>query len=171
MAKDKTKPCVKCEAVDRNARGDCRPCARAGMKAWQKAHPKKFRKGIAAWRKAHPGKAKSYGKAWRAANPEKKRLSQANHMLKRNYNLTKEEYDRMFAEQDGRCAICGEPETALDRTGDRVMALAVDHNHNRFQVRMLLCRNHNIGLGLFQDSPVLLRAAAAYLERWAESAK
>jgi Recombination endonuclease VII len=169
MAKDKTKPCVKCEAVDRNTRGDCRPCARAGMKAWQKAHPKKFRAGVAAWKKAHPKRVSAHGAVWRKANPEKKRFNQANHMLKRNYNLTLGQYNAMLEAQGGVCAICGQPETALDRTGERVMALAVDHDHGKFQVRMLLCRNHNTGLGLFGHNSRLLRAAADYLDRWANT--
>jgi hypothetical protein len=167
MAKDQTKPCVKCNAVDRNTRGDCRPCARAGMKVWKKAHLKKFRRGVAVWKKAHPKEVKAYNKAWLKANPEKKRGSQAAHMLRRNYNLTLEQYDRMHAEQNGLCAICGQPETMLDRTGKRVKALSVDHNHKTGQVRMLLCNNHNGGIGFFQESPALLRAAADYLERWA----
>jgi hypothetical protein len=163
MAKDTMKPCVKCAAVDRNTRGDCRPCARAGMRAWKAAHPKAFHGGVAAWKKAHPAQVSAHGRAWRAANPDKKRLNQASHMLKRNYGLTRAEYDRMYAEQGGVCAICGEPETVVDRTGTRTRPLSVDHCHRTDQVRGLLCAACNSGIGQLKDSPLLLVAAILYL--------
>jgi hypothetical protein len=62
-------------------------------------------------------------------------------------------YEKRFKEQDGRCAICGHK--------DR---LVVDHNHATGLMRGLLCYTHNTALGMFRDSPKLLRAAAEYLE-------
>ncbi|MEU0663871.1 endonuclease VII domain-containing protein [Streptomyces lavendulocolor] len=69
----------------------------------------------------------------------------------------------------GTCAICGRP----DGEG---RALSVDHDHGCCPegdrtcgkcVRGLVCGACNHGLGKFRDSPELLRAAAAYLERHA----
>lgn len=53
------------------------------------------------------------------------------------------------------CAICGQP---------FVKTPQADHDHATGQVRGLLCGNCNSGLGLLQDNPELLRAAANYLE-------
>lgn len=53
---------------------------------------------------------------------------------KQVYGITVEDYDRMFDEQGGVCAICG------NGTKRR---LAVDHNHETGVVRGLLCPRCN----------------------------
>jgi hypothetical protein len=53
-----------------------------------------------------------------------------------------------------RCAICG---THVN--------LGVDHDHKRKYRRGVLCGHCNRGLGMFRDSPDLLRLAALYLEQ------
>jgi hypothetical protein len=68
----------------------------------------------------------------------------------------------MVAAQHDVCAICHEPET-VEKYG-RVQPLSVDHDHVTGQVRRLLCNSCNRGIGYFRDNPVLLRAAAEYLE-------
>ena len=45
--------------------------------------------------------------------------------------------------------------------------LVQDHCHRTGLLRDPLCRRHNMALGLFDDSAVLLRKAASYLERHA----
>ncbi len=82
--------------------------------------------------------------------------------LRAKYGISAAAYDALLAEQDGRCAICGLPET-LSRAG-RVLQLAVDHCHASRTVRGLLCGDCNNGLGRFKDDPELLLRAAAYLK-------
>lgn len=65
-------------------------------------------------------------------------------------------YRKMEAEQDGKCAICGEK--------PRTKALSLDHNHTTGQIRKFLCHKCNVGMGQFGDDPKLLRLAAEYLE-------
>ena len=80
--------------------------------------------------------------------------------------MTPEEYEAKLAEQDGRCALCGrEPKTGFKVDGGRMPALHRDHDHVTGKWRDFLCGSCNNGLGLLQDDPVLLRAAAAYIER------
>jgi hypothetical protein len=64
-----------------------------------------------------------------------------------------------------RCAICDQPEGAIDPHSKKPRKLAVDHNHVTGAVRALLCTNCNTGLGRFDDSRELLRRAIAYLEK------
>lgn len=72
------------------------------------------------------------------------------------YGMPMGTYQQMVAAQGGRCAICGEIPTK---------PLLVDHRHGDGQVRGLLCRTCNLGLGHFKDNPELLTAAIAYLAR------
>ncbi|MFF8383602.1 endonuclease VII domain-containing protein [Streptomyces kanasensis] len=85
------------------------------------------------------------------------------------YRLPPGRYAEMLASQGGVCSICKQ----ADSEG---LALSVDHGHDCCPgssgicgkcVRGLLCRACNHGLGNFRDDPELLRAAAAYLERYA----
>ena len=85
---------------------------------------------------------------------------------KRLYNLTPEEYQQRYEEQNGVCDICHQPEKAINPKTGRPFALAADHNHKTGQVRGLLCSKCNPGLGNFKDSPELLDNAAAYLRKW-----
>lgn len=88
------------------------------------------------------------------------------HDLKRHFDLTNDQYLEMHDAQNGRCAICGEPEKRT-RNG-RVRWLAVDHDHaGGGKIRELLCGDCNVVLGLMNDDPARLRAAAAYLDRHA----
>ncbi len=78
--------------------------------------------------------------------------------LMRNYGLTIEDYDMMYVEQEGSCAICGVHSSEIP------MSLAVDHCHDTGAVRGLLCTSCNTTLGNMGDNPALLREAAKYLE-------
>jgi hypothetical protein len=77
--------------------------------------------------------------------------------LTRRYGITAAEADFLLEKQGGRCAIC-----------QVASASHVDHDHATGAVRQLLCFNCNGGLGQFKDNPVVLRAAAAYVERHRE---
>jgi hypothetical protein len=74
-------------------------------------------------------------------------------------------YQEMLREQNGVCAICGEPERSPDKATGKTRDLAIDHNHETGVVRQLLCSNCNRALGLFCDDPALLDAAMAYLHK------
>ena len=74
------------------------------------------------------------------------------HLLKQ-YGLTEADFDRMLAQQDGKCSICGDP------------AVVVDHCHETDQVRELLCFSCNRGLGDFKENVAAMKKAVEYLER------
>lgn len=81
----------------------------------------------------------------------------------REYGITMHDYLDMWRAQHGVCFICGQPEKAIDNRSGKPRLLAVDHNHATGEVRSLLCRSCNTGLGMFEDDPVLLDRAADYL--------
>ena len=88
--------------------------------------------------------------------------------LLQTYNLTPEQYNQMFQEQEGRCKICSKHQIDLPRS------LSVDHDHNCCPgdkscgncIRGLICDRCNHGLGHFQDDPELLQKAINYLKEY-----
>lgn len=84
-----------------------------------------------------------------------KKLSKINK-LKRHYNLSIEEFNKMKEKQKNCCAIC---ETSFDNT-----KVHVDHCHDSGKVRGLLCNMCNTGIGFLKDSYEIVRSAAKYLE-------
>lgn len=84
----------------------------------------------------------------------------ADRYLKRQYKISVSEWDRLYAEQQGRCAICGGEGFSM-KPG--YAKLNVDHCHKTDRVRGLLCHNCNRGLGLFQDDTGFLSRAIDYL--------
>jgi hypothetical protein len=77
-------------------------------------------------------------------------------VLRRNFGITPDDYDKMLHDQGGGCAICHEP--------PRAMRLAVDHCHDSGSVRGLLCNLCNRGIGALKDDPTILARAIQYLE-------
>lgn len=82
--------------------------------------------------------------------------------LRKNYGVTLEWYNEQYAKQQGVCAICGRPETAVIR--GKLLRLAVDHCHYSGKVRGLLCRMCNNGIGHFLHDTSLLQKAVHYLQ-------
>lgn len=93
-------------------------------------------------------------------NREKHLRQRKNNHLKTMYGITIEDYDRMFEEQGGVCAICKQSESQSYRK------LAVDHCHKTNRVRALLCYGCDRGIGSFKENPESLLAAAKYLSRY-----
>jgi hypothetical protein len=116
----------------------CRICNGIRTRKWQSAHPVQMRRNrqqIARWCRRHPG-----------------------HALLRKFGISLEQYFALLQKQGGGCAICGRK---VNVTKKRRMP--VDHCHKTNVVRGILCDHCNTALGLFQDSPDLLRRALAYL--------
>ena len=85
--------------------------------------------------------------------------------LHTNYGITAKQYDRMFAEQGGVCACCGQSETRLDSRTGEVRYLSVDHDHDTGDVRSLLCGECNSAFGMMQEDPDRIRMLLAYAEK------
>lgn len=83
----------------------------------------------------------------------------------KKYGITHQQFDAMVVAQAGLCAICGQPPSTVNGLSGKVYDLNVDHCHETKVVRGLLCHSCNRALGMFQDSPAILRRAAAYLEK------
>lgn len=85
------------------------------------------------------------------------RPSLRNTLIKSRYGIDQTEYNVMFEEQKGCCALCKKHQSQLKKT------LAIDHCHTTGMVRGLLCGNCIRALGYLQDSIALMQNAIAYL--------
>lgn len=90
----------------------------------------------------------------RSYHQHKERLVKKRYGAKlRIYGISGEEYDKLFKEQDGLCAICHEEP-----------ANAIDHNHETGKVRALLCTRCNAGLGQFREDVTYMLNAIEYIK-------
>lgn len=112
--------------------GYCKPCINILKKAYRAKHKERIN---AARRK----KNKTY--------------SYRTRRYQKLYGITCYSINKMWEEQDKKCAICKEPVQRFD----------IDHNHKNGQVRGLLCRPCNVGLGQFKDNINNLKEAIRYL--------
>ena len=85
--------------------------------------------------------------AYQKGRPRKQRP-----WIDRTYGLSEDDWQRLFNEQGGLCAVCRE-----------APATCVDHDHETGRVRGLLCRTCNLGIGHLKDDPERLESAARYL--------
>lgn len=63
----------------------------------------------------------------------------------------------LYDSQNGKCAIC---KIALEDKS------RLDHRHEPYKLRGLLCFSCNIGLGMFKDNTKILLEAIFYLNRY-----
>lgn len=102
---------------------------------------------------------REYMKKWREANPDRA----IDNEMKKRYGISLNDYNSMFDEQNGACAICHNEETRVDHWNKMVSRLAVDHDHKTGKVRGLLCHSCNNSLGHMHDDPSRMMQAAIYL--------
>ena len=88
---------------------------------------------------------------------QRRKNSSRKWYLKSNYNITEEQYNKLFLEGNKKCWICESSSTNR---------LNVDHNHKTGKVRGLLCGKCNRGLGLFKDNKDIILLAAKYLRKF-----
>lgn len=94
---------------------------------------------------------------------EKNKLKMFYTHIKYKYGISREQYELLFKQQNGCCAIC---EKSQEQCKYR---LHVDHNHDSNIIRGLLCNDCNCALGLFKEQPLILQKAILYLEKSSNS--
>lgn len=93
-------------------------------------------------------------KKWAKSNKDRRK----HNLLKSMYNITLDDYNKMFEDQNGCCKICEKHQSELNKP------LFVDHCHTTGKVRGLLCSKCNLGIGYADDSVNILKNMIKYLE-------
>lgn len=153
----------------RNAQSVSNPLARKEYMAnYYEANPDKFKGRTPEQRESYNAKRrtkyaedaqfreshKATVREWAAQNPEKKHAQRV-----RKYGLTPEQMKAMLDAQGQACAVCGHTEKR------HKLFPMIDHCHTTGKVRGILCSRCNMAIGLFRDSPELMRKAIEYLSR------
>lgn len=89
---------------------------------------------------------------------QKRSLYIRSWQLKREYNLTLDQYNQMLEQQNYSCLICEREQSIFDKK------LSVDHDHKTGKIRGLLCSNCNAMLGHINDDIQKMKRAIKYLE-------
>ena len=137
------KPCL--------ARGLCSSCYHK-----EPDQAKRRRKWQNEWAKKNKAKVRAYAQALYVKH--RVRIL-ANNKVRRQwklYEITQEQYDKMFEQQHGVCYICFSPP---NRQG-----LNIDHDHITGRVRGLLCWFCNKYIVCGPNTPELLARAIEYLK-------
>lgn len=148
------KPCVKCGATERNARGQCKPCARAAVAKWRSSNPDKVRSTSAKYQANNTDKIRAYAAQyhttnagrervrrakWRASNPEACRISSHNRRarkLEAGGKLSKGLSGKLFKLQRGLCPCCKKP-LGDDYHLDHVMPLFLGGKNEDWNMQLL----------------------------------
>jgi hypothetical protein len=110
------------------------------------------------YRLDHKDKSKEYYKT----NKERLRLKSRAGILRRNYNITIDQYNQMLKDQNECCAICHKHKSLFKKN------LAVDHCHKTSKVRGLLCTLCNQSLGSLNEDVNVINNMIKYIEKHKE---
>ena len=127
----------KCQSSPDGKARQCKECDSEHSKKYYRAHVKE--RLIA-------------GKEYYGKNPDAYR----NSRYKIRYGITLEQYNQLFKNQNGVCAICGNKE-------ERYKHLMIDHNHKTNKVRGLVCTKCNLALGYMEDNIYKIQNMIKYL--------
>lgn len=168
-----TRPCSDCgKPIDGKSKSYCRACINTRNKAYRAVKPEQYLAKEKEWRERNREVIRERNREWAKNNPRPRRTTPEKdwaQALKRKYGLTVEQFDQMWSEQEGKCAICKsemEPPQFGRGRGGPARGVVVDHDHETDEVRGLLCRLCNVGLGSLGDSLTTLQSAVAYLEKY-----
>ena len=122
----------------------CKLCCSSYSKSYTINNSKQLNKNYKRWNSDNPG--------WRK-----------DKRLQKMYGITLAQYEAMILSQDGKCAICKQPETTVHAKTGETSELCVDHCHKTGKVRGLLCNSCNRGIGNLRDNASFCYAAGDYL--------
>lgn len=126
------------------------------------AEDEKYRDRLKAKSRAHQAAHREQRNERHRRRSWEQKLADRWRRLRGAYGISIERYEELLARQGGVCGICRKPPRE---------PLCVDHSHATGEVRGLLCRKCNTGLGFYDDDADLMAAGGAYLRKRAADDK
>lgn len=108
-------------------------------------------------------KSRLAGAEWKKNNPEKVRLKNRKLQVLKTYGMNWESYVSLYNQAEGRCQICSAFVELAAKGKGTTKAACVDHCHETGEVRGILCRACNVGIGHLGDSKERIWNAYKYL--------
>lgn len=161
MTKGNGKPCKKCGTSEWRENGQCKSCAIANSRKWERNNRDKVTSSKRKWNKNNRDKANASNRKWKKDNPDKvtagKRKWNKNNPDKANAknqrrrtaktnaggSYTSYEWDQLIKQQDGRCLKCGKKEKL---TVDHVIPVSKGGTSNIDNIQGL-CQSCNSSKG------------------------
>lgn len=134
----------------------CIPCRRIKQKEWVAADPsrtEKARQRAKEWSRNNPEKKRQHSLNWKKRNIDSVKEKGFAYHINKTYGLTVEQYDQIFQNQSGCCAIC-----------NKNKKLWIDHDHNTGNVRGLLCPSCNTLVGYIETHIDLIEKTVEYIK-------
>ena len=133
----------------------CSECRRVWSREYRKRNADQIRARDKAYKEKNKEKFRAKSKRYAAT----RRHVIKDYQLKRAYGISLVDFNLLLEQQDYKCAICEVSQVDLNK------ALAVDHCHETYVVRGLLCTGCNRGIGYFSDNTDSLEKAIKYLTK------
>jgi len=140
---------------------EAREYSKKWKRRWRKDHPEKAREIAKRYYHRHKKQCRVRILLWQKKNPEKIKAARLRwyHMNREKAAMTRLLWKYGLDEKTGRallarpCGIC------------KGKTRGIDHDHKTGKIRGSLCQTCNVGIGMFKDSPILLRKAIRYLAK------
>lgn len=129
-------------------------------KNWKLRHKEQYEASEKKRRLKNKNHTNELKRIWRKNNPEKVKSEK----LWLRFKLTLKDYREILNKQNNKCGICGK-EFDEESTPNGLRYPCIDHCHKSKQVRGILCRGCNSGIGGFKDNSIFLLNALQWVTR------
>lgn len=148
--------CMDCKCRVDNRTKRCSTCYKKWRESTREERKESFKIYQKQWYKENKNNVIEKSKTRHKNLAFSKRKS---YTIKHKYNITIEEFEEKLKFCDYKCFICDKIHSLKD-------PLHIDHCHKSKEVRGLLCKKCNFGLGNFDDNIDKLKKSIIYLEKW-----
>lgn len=136
----------------------CKKCELLYKSEWRIKNREKYLNSCRNYRAKNKVKHNIYARNWARNNSTSRRA----YYLKRSYGISSNEYEVIFKNQNGKCAICERVESSKSVLGN-LKRFHVDHCHKSGKIRSLLCSNCNRALGYIKENPKIAEKMKFYI--------